>query len=79
MATCRSCGDEIVWARTDKGKAIPLDVFQGRAGYWDDGNLERVAGVEALTVRSLGKPTDGKARLRSHWTTCPDAASWRKL
>ena len=40
MGTCRSCGAGIRWARTLKGKAIPLDPSPV-----DDGNLVVVAGV----------------------------------
>lgn len=25
METCRSCGAEIVWGRTNNGKAMPID------------------------------------------------------
>ena len=29
MSTCRSCGAEIIWAITEAGKRIPLEVKKG--------------------------------------------------
>lgn len=46
-ATCKSCGAQILWARTQRGKRIPLDaVPQTRAvlvgTLRDDGNVSLV-------------------------------------
>ncbi len=63
-SVCRSCGREIVWKKTQHGKAVPLDpkalVFS-------------VVGDIAV------KPTPGvlgETFMVSHFATCPDANKW---
>lgn len=71
IATCNSCGAEIVWARTSAGKLAPIDDAPTPGGnivFEDDG-----------TVRYLRKDQkhDGDT-YASHFSTCPNAASHRK-
>jgi len=50
MARCRDCGVEIVWARTPRGRNIPLDYRQ------DDGqgrDLFVIVGGVAVVVREV--------------------------
>lgn len=76
---CRSCGRPIVWARTSNNKSIPLDPEPAPRG-----NL-----VVSLTDSILhagvtrGPQLDGlraahKPLYLSHFTTCPNADTWRK-
>lgn len=79
MPRCKSCNAEIVWARTDRGRRMPLE----RA---DDGNIvlrdvDRVRFIRDGRVQYPG----GAAELRgderryvSHFATCPQAAAHRK-
>lgn len=66
---CRSCRAPIVWARTLKGRRIPLDPEPGPAG-----NLVINDGV-AITA-----PADAPAGIRftSHFATCEFAHTHRK-
>lgn len=72
MATCKSCGAAVIWAKTEKGangiydaaETTPPDP-EGR--YWvigDDG-----------VARQGDKGSPGHV---SHWATCPNAAQHRK-
>ena len=71
MPACRSCNADIEWAKwIGTGKNVPINV-----GATKDGNLVVISG----RVRSY---TDEDARLHrerrvSHFTTCPQADSWR--
>lgn len=69
MSSCRSCGAPIEWARTPKGKRIPLDVEPR-----PDGNLAFVAGE---LVNAAGLPPEVERRV-SHFATCPNAAQHRR-
>lgn len=81
-ATCDSCGAPIEWARfSTSGKPVPLDV-----GIVENGNLEVVErrdGGDAI-VRLLGKADlelardAGRALRRTHFATCPNAATHRR-
>lgn len=84
MSACRSCGAQIVWARTKRGKAMPVD-----AQHTPDGTIALVEDPHSgeLTAHVVGKPTpmafvDGvwvePRRYTSHFETCPDADAHRK-
>lgn len=73
-ATCRSCGAEILWARTVNGRAIPLDREPAPGG-----NVEFTGVLDV--VRVLAAPVDDFARTPRrfpHHATCPQADQWRK-
>jgi len=74
-AQCGSCGAPIRWERTVNDKPIPLDpepVDDGNLGIRDDGK-----------VYHLGDPEKGALpidvpRYKTHFATCPNAASHRR-
>lgn len=76
-AKCRSCGAAIVWTLTEAGRRMPVDVEPA-----DDGalRLEESQGgsdvVYAFVVRGNVRPRG--PLYRSHFATCPNAASHRK-
>jgi hypothetical protein len=72
---CRSCNQEIRWAQTTKGKAIPLDVEPR-----EDGNLVLERDAEGNDIARGFSPLihTGKPRYVSHFATCPQANAWRK-
>lgn len=74
-AVCRSCGAPIEWAYfLVSGKATPLD-----PGRHLTGNLEVVARDGDLYVRVVpAAERAGRALARSHFATCPNAASHRR-
>ena len=84
MSACRSCGAQIVWARTKRGKPMPVDAQPDR-----DGTIALVEDARSgeLTAHVVGKPTpmafvDGvwvePRRYTSHFSTCPDADAFRR-
>ena len=70
MSNCRSCSAPIIWARTTRGKAIPLDAQPTSLGNIEisDGHATYVtADVNVIVPRYI-----------SHFATCPDAKEHRK-
>lgn len=55
--TCRGCGAEVVWIRSEKGRACICDA-KPVSGMTAEGKVEKV--------------------WLSHWSSCPDAAKFRK-
>jgi hypothetical protein len=70
MSRCRSCNAEIIWARTESGKAMPLD-----AEPTEDGNVKIVGGFAVVGGLQL---LDPGPRYTSHFATCPNAAQHRR-
>ena len=70
MAKCKGCGAEILWAKNENDKMIPLDakapvyVLTIRA----DSPAEKVAGTEARCQRA-----EKDRAFVSHFSTCPKA------
>jgi hypothetical protein len=72
---CKSCNAPIFWARTDKGRAMPLD-------------LKPVAGASIIVtgpttdlrahVLKDGEVDHGFVRYTSHFATCPQAKQHRR-
>lgn len=71
---CRSCDAAIIWARTAGGRAMPVDAEPSV-----DGNLILVGDVaEHVSADQQSALFDGGDRYTSHFSTCPQAKSWRK-
>jgi hypothetical protein len=84
FSNCRSCGARILWARTENGKAIPLDAQPREDGTFfalDQGAADK--NLLALHVSSP-KPAAieaqrmGLSKRVSHFATCPSAQHHRK-
>jgi hypothetical protein len=71
MSQCKTCGKEIVWAKTITGKSIPLDAEPDPGG-----NIVLMDWGLALVVKPSEHP--GRPRYLSHFVTCPDAGKHRK-
>lgn len=63
ITQCRSCGAEIVWMKTHKGKNIPVDLP-------DPG--------DALRDRVLEEEIFEKGYMDTHFNSCPNADQHRK-
>lgn len=68
-STCRSCGAPVMWATTESGKRIPLNVWPA-----DNGNL--VINHDGLAVAPSKGPRRA-ARYTTHFTNCPNAGRHR--
>lgn len=75
MSKCRSCGADILWARTKAGKLMPVDAAES-----SDGNVFVAQTERGLTafIPEEGTVIDGASRHKSHFATCPNAAKHRK-
>lgn len=74
-ARCSSCGASIVWAKTEAGRAMPLD-----AEPTDDGTIETIGNTCRVLSPIEAAITRGETgRLyTSHFATCPHAATHRR-
>lgn len=73
-ATCRSCKAEVVWAKTERGKRMPMDAEPSLRGTF---RLEQ-RGTEG-TLAVFVKPGDRSGPLyMSHYASCAQASDWRK-
>lgn len=70
-AGCKSCGADVLWVETRKGKRMPLDPEENSAG-----NVVIEADGKAA-VLPPGAQYSGP-RYASHFETCPDAQRWRR-
>jgi len=66
MAKCKTCKAPIIWAVTDKGKSIPLDMKGEKRYVLVPAQGDRDPVVELRTTYA------------SHFVTCPDAKEHRK-
>jgi hypothetical protein len=78
IALCRSCGADIVWTLSVKGKRQPIDAEPVAGG------TIRIFAGRPLTNRVVGAvidlfdETDTGDRYQPHHMTCPTAHLWRK-
>jgi hypothetical protein len=76
MSECRTCGAPILWAKTERGKNIPLDPEPR-----EDGNLAVASVPGGFLARSITSSAPalltGLPRHVSHFVTCPQAAQHR--
>lgn len=71
---CSSCGADILWIKTPKGKSMPLDATPNPTG-----NVVIKDGLAVvLRLEQLGDPSLGKRRWMPHWASCEHAAQHRK-
>jgi hypothetical protein len=72
---CRSCGAAVLWVRSaTTGALMPLDAVP-----CEDGNISLVVGMAHVHHGSLFEEMLPEGpRFKSHFATCPSAASHRK-
>lgn len=76
MPECKSCGADIIWKKTIKGRTIPLDPEPTQKG-----NVIISEAGEALVYNSPAAIAPRYAdapRYLSHFATCPNADQHRK-
>lgn len=77
LAACRSCHAPIIWATSKGGTAMPVD-----AEPVADGNVELTAQpgqwVGPVAVVLTAPSLFGLPLRKAHFTTCPEADTWRR-
>lgn len=84
VKSCGSCGARIVWARSSRGKPMPVDVepcVDGnvvlmREGDPDGPTAER-GELRVVVLGPLDVLTAEQALRKAHFATCPQADQWR--
>lgn len=71
LGKCRSCGAPIRWALTERSRNIPVDPDPH-----PEGNL-RVEDRHGLDAAIIVAPGTEPGLYRSHFATCPNAATHR--
>lgn len=75
-ANCKSCGAEILWVKTIKGRGMPLDSQpspRGNVIISENGTALVYREPSAIAARYENEP-----RYLSHFATCKNADQWRK-
>jgi hypothetical protein len=77
MEKCKSCGANIIFGLTDRGRRMPVDIKPH-----PDGNILLVK-AEGLMVKAVVIKEEGRAKYAgglhlSHFTSCKQAKQWRK-
>lgn len=76
-AKCRSCQRPVIWVKTETGSNMPLDASSSA-----DGNVVLVASSPRDAVCWVVTPSrpapQGMPLYKSHFATCPNAASHRR-
>ena len=73
MADCARCYAAIRWAKTPKGKAIPIDAMPP-----EDGRANVVLSRDLLGELLATTVKPGEGTHVSHFATCPYAAEFRR-
>lgn len=76
FGTCKSCGAKMMWAVTENGKRIPLDLDPV-----SNGNMILVHGPDrsVVTAHYLKKDEETtEDRYTSHFASCPQSKLWSK-
>jgi hypothetical protein len=72
MPACASCSASILWIRTPKGKAMPLDATPN-----PNGNVVIRDGL-AVVLNLAELETTTERKWLAHWASCPNAIGHRK-
>ena len=79
MSNCRSCGAEIIWARTERGKRMPMDAApvsnHAQSGVFVLREMENPDGPLVIAAWGL---ENTEPHYISHFATCPQNDSWRR-
>ena len=87
MSKCKSCGADIIWIKTAAGKNMPCDAQPISYDTAHPATAECVqGGRQVLTLvtpdgritRGIYNPESEKYGYLSHFSTCPNADSFRK-
>lgn len=84
MAKCKSCGAEILWIKTEKGKMMPCNLRAIPVRGIRDGMDEAINRIITVVTRDgriqtgIADPSSPVYGFESHFATCPYAGKHRK-
>jgi len=73
--TCRSCGQQIKWMTTTKGKKMPVDPDELDIDFCEPDDI--VVDCNGRISEVQNADTTAEPFRMSHFATCPEADSWR--
>ena len=71
-STCRTCGADVVWVVTEKGKPMPLDVDAGGGGRFRAEYENASHDTVVHFVKDSEMADNDQPLYTSHFATCPD-------
>lgn len=74
---CRSCGAQIIFIKTKRGRAIPCDIRPVRFDYEANGPAQIVT-EDGDVIRGRISRDGADIGYISHFATCPNAAAHRR-
>jgi hypothetical protein len=77
MSACRSCGADIIWARTERGSKMPLDAEPVTEGQHRFVLRDRSSSEGPLAIAAWGLDPKTDPHYVSHFATCPNADQHR--
>jgi hypothetical protein len=79
VSLCKSCEAEIIWCKTENGKAIPIDIEPSPQGRFRKERVDPVSGDRIVHYVKEPELVENTARLYStHFETCEFADLHRK-
>lgn len=79
IVQCRSCGADMVWVVTRKGKKMPLDPKPDPdGGFVYDGDTDDGTPKVRFIPEGPGRALHEGDRYTSHFSTCPNADERRR-
>ncbi|AUX81886.1 hypothetical protein SEA_BOBBOB_45 [Gordonia phage BobBob] len=80
MSACSSCGETIIFAKTAKGKSMPLDPEPNatRGNVYVTGQGRDMTATTLTDALAQRFREDGKLLYLSHFATCPNANRHRR-
>ena len=79
MSKCKSCGAEIIWIKSARGKMMPCNPQKIRyRNAYPMGNTKLLVTPEGEIVTGTIDPSSDTYGYESHFATCPAASRFRK-
>lgn len=78
MSTCRSCNKPIRWLELKSGKKMPVDPDPFELWEAEVGDTVVTASGDVVKFDPVKHAGDDREVYVSHFSTCPQADSWRK-
>lgn len=80
-SVCRACKAPITWAKTETGRAIPLDpelASDGNIAIIGDGDEPVAVVLDRAVLERLRENGERRLFYRSHFASCPHADEFRR-